>query len=252
MPDLHLQAMLQGVSVKKATPAPQTAPDKFTDAIAHFASQYADKTLKEDARKDTLTSVSCKRQKLIEEAKELAHCAPVVPHIQLAYDLLMTDEALAKAIRADLVQAQTRLDAVDLLQPLPDTLNDLLKLSKKTLDCIFEAGCKKYSDAEYLKSLALFVFLCTVNQNNPEYWFRLGIAAQKSDFIDLAMQAYQNSIQLTPSTVLARLFAAECLITLGDAGGAKAMCEEVKALPHDEDLNQFLLALEMQLSRKAA
>lgn len=252
MPDLHLQAMLRGESAKKAISSQQTAPDKFANAIKHFASQYADKKLLVDPPEDTLTSVSCKRQKLIEEAKELAGCAQVVPHIQLAYEVLVTDSELAKAIGADLLQAQMKLDTVDLLQPIPDNLNDLLKLSQQTLDRIFEAGCKKYSESDYLKSLALFVFLSTVCQNNPEYWFRLGIAAQKSDFLELALRAYRNTIQLNFSNALARLFAAECLITLGDVDAAKALCTEAKMHIFDEGLTQFLFALEMQLVTKAA
>lgn len=142
---------------------------------------------------------------------------------------------------ADLSASKEKLADIGIKKAGSDTLQHLAHISDESMKAIVEIAVGKYKEDRYLDSLALFSLLSTLNTSEPEYLFRLGIAAQKSNKIELASRAYAAAIELDSTNVGARLFAAECLINLNLHEKAKTEIDNAKEIMKNNKTDQIWL-----------
>lgn len=257
MIDLYQQHMSDGLRTFKTKAKTTNNSKKFNTSIDYFVNKYVDELqLNEE---DALLSIKLNRQRLRQELKNTVKSTELKSHIQLAFNVIFNDGIVLiekepfELLKGEFLKAKYVLNNLNLREYLPDNLNDILKISPACLDMIYQMALKKFSDLNYNECLALYILLTVLNQNNPDYWYRLGISAQKCEMIDLALRAYRNTIALFPTLVGARLFAIECYIASGALDEARAECANVKHFLKsnaiDEIWPQFFLSLESLLTK---
>lgn len=133
-------------------------------------------------------------------------------------------------------------------------LQTVAGLSNQTMESIFDFGLESYKAEQYANSLALFTLLSLFNPGNADIWLRLGIAAEKSDKIDLALRSYAAALDLDPSNIGARLFSAECYLLRHHYEEAGKELMEAKILMKETKPDQvwvdFLASLENEIKTK--
>lgn len=126
---------------------------------------------------------------------------------------------------------------------LNENLQTLAHLSNDSMKAIYEIALAKFNEKHYHDSLSLFSLLSLLNSGEPEIWFRLGIAAQKCDKIELALRAYGAALEIDPYHVGARLFAAECFMKRNLFGEAKKEIAVVKKIIKNQKVDPVWLDL---------
>ncbi|HEV8052978.1 MAG TPA: hypothetical protein VGP47_10840, partial [Parachlamydiaceae bacterium] len=105
-----------------------------------------------------------------------------------------------------------RLLVLDLKNLNDETLQSALKIPDSCGNYILKVGIDKYTHGLIDESLAIFHFLTLVNADEPDYWFRLGLVANKCEKYDLALSALAITSELAPEFIGAHVYAAYCHI----------------------------------------
>ena len=95
-------------------------------------------------------------------------------------------------------------------------------------DLILRIAITKFSEECLHESLAIFYFLATVAEEEPDYWYRLGLTAEILGNYDLALQAFNTASNLAPDFIGSHLYAAECYIEVGNRDEAVSELEKSK------------------------
>jgi len=255
MADLYLQAMMNGpVRHKK---------DKYDEAMEREIKLYLDSLLVEEgAVGSQLVTANMKRARLLEELKEKLKMVELAEHIKSAFSFIRSEglQYLEPAIHEKLLlefqNAAKLLEEFDLTQEMPNNFQEMLAISDDAMEIIYRIGTAAYMEGRWQSSLSVFVLLATLNQSYPEYWFRVGIAAQKNDHLDLALKAYAMTSSMSPELIGPRLFAAECLLANGSTMEAMEQLKEAKKIKEKSDVEpvwlDLLSSLEKELEIKVA
>lgn len=256
MVDLYLQAMMQGlVTFKKK--------DKFDEAIEKDIIAYVDTlTFEVDPNGSQLLSPKMKRAKLIEELKEEIKMPELEEFLDAAFSFIKTDGARYlsgskyEALSSEFHHALKILEDFNPSNEIPIKLQKLLEISNDGIDSLYEIATGAFAEGRNNECLAVFVLLTTLNQTNSEYWFRMGIAAQRCGNVDLALRAYPICVEIDPNLIGARLFSAECRLISGNIEGARNELSEANKIKADSEVDpiwlEFLTVLENREEIKAA
>ncbi len=98
---------------------------------------------------------------------------------------------------------------------------------------ISEMATSKFNEAQYSDCFAMYALLVTLKPLNPDLWYRLGIAAQLSNHIELAIKAFESTVSLAGKSLLdlgAKVFTTQCYIHLLMFDEAKSTLSEAKKL----------------------
>lgn len=236
MVDLYLQAMMRGEFAKKKSEG-TIYKDKFDIAIDKEIDSYINEiTANDDPREYLLVSPKMKHAQLVEELKEMAKFRDLNTQIELALMNLRKNggyylEASSfSKMENEFLEAEKRLDELDPLDAISQDLQQLLGFSEETLFAIAEVARMKFSEGQYYDSFAIFILLATLDEENPDFWLRAGIAAQKCDYDELALKSYAIALSFDPELIEARLFSSKCYLKCGDLEGAKLEYLEAKKI----------------------
>lgn len=198
----------------------------------------------ESALPNPMISKDMKKMKLKKNLQENDISNKLNNHIQDAIQLIYDEkghhlsEEEFQLIESDLVKASLTLEELDLdIINYRQNIHEILSFSDETLQIMHRLATDKFQEKCYRECLAIMVFLSTLEQNNSEQWFHLGIAAHKNEDPELAIEAYTAAISLDPKIVGARLLASECFLTLNKKQNALELIDEVRNLSLEEELN---------------
>lgn len=114
---------------------------------------------------------------------------------------------------------------------------------------ILKIGTSKFDEGLVRDSLAIFSFLTLVQSKEPDFWYRMGLVAQKDNNIELALKAFGIAQELNPQLIGPHIYAAECLF---NKGLNEEALEEVKlAKSHktnEEEWSEEISAIEALLA----
>ncbi len=249
MPDPYLEAMMHGDFTPKdkksdeVTPPP--AKDSFDIAIEKQIDAYIDSlNLEEEFGKSTLISPEMKKKQIREEMKANLKMPEIEGYITAAFKALRSEgehylgAELYKEMIDEFDVIIPKLEVMDLSQPVEENFQTLLNISDEVMTGIFGMAIEKYKEGDYSTSLSIFTLLTTLDSGNSEYWYRLGIASQRFENYDMALKAYETSIELEPDLMEAYLFASECCLHKGDLEGAKVFFKKGKELADAQELDE--------------
>lgn len=202
----------------------------------HLEDQYA---------QNPLVSPQMKKAQIREELKSAIQLPLLQEQIHAACTLLahegphyMDNEIYMKLLN-EFISIDETIDNLDLNADLTDDLQKTFNISDPVMEVILQMAKAKFQEEEYRNSLALFSLLTTLKPSSGDYWFRLGIAAQKSGDIALALRAYETAIELNPDLIGARLFSIECYLHNKDKEAAAKMLQEVKEVTANVELDEM-------------
>jgi tetratricopeptide (TPR) repeat protein len=218
----YLAALMRGeIQAVRKVKAPAAQEEAKTPLLADIDKQidtYVDAMVfeEEDPRR-SLISPKAKKDRLRMELKEAAKLPNLAPHIETATALLFAEGGRYLSSEA-FKQLETefsnlsQLHDVRLEDVASKDLSSIASISNNTMQSIAEIGSAKFAEERYSDCLALFALLSVLNSGNAEYWFRLGIAAQKCNDYNLANLAYAAASELDADNIGARLLSAECYV----------------------------------------
>ncbi len=261
MSDPYLEAMMKGQLLSKKLVQEK---DKFEIAIEQEINQYiAAQSLENDFIKNELNSPTMQKAKLIAEIKAGIDLSELEQHIEIAQNILLSeghqhlDETTAHEIIESISSIPEVIEDADLSTFETDDFQHIFKISDKVMQGILEIGIKKYKIEDYASSISIFALLTTLAPGNSDYWFRLGIAAQKNENTSLALRAYDATIDIEPTLIGAHLFSVECHLQNEDLDKAKQSLQKAKTLIEeepriDQEWRELLIKIENTISEITA
>lgn len=255
MPDLYLQALMQGEILKKSVASAvkekknrfELETDKAIDA--HLATLAFDQ---QDPSFDKFTTPEMKKARIRAELREQAKISELSQFIEQAFNILTSqgEKYLAKEkfelLNEDFAAGHEALEKIDLNIIPSENFQSLLHFSELTINSIFEMAVAKFNELQYPDSLALFILLNTLNPENADFWLRAGILAQKCENYELAIRLYSAAEAIDPSLLGPWVFSIDCYLKQDLKPEAQtAYAEAMKigeASPIDDEWKEMLSA----------
>jgi len=192
--------------------------------------------LLDDPSNKLLLPPSQQRAKLKKELHEAAEnldldidLAPAL-HILTEEGTSYLDAEMYEEMARQLADVPIYLEQLDLSQPPKESLYASLHISENTMLSIYKIGVAKYEEENLEAALSLFGFLATLDHQNEEWLYRLGITATQMEEWDQALKAFTFALFRNPDLLGARLFSAECYLMLGQKYEANEEIKEAKRL----------------------
>lgn len=241
MIDPHLQKVLSEYNDGKKEVISSTASllpkSRYEIALDAAIQAQADLLMSEaDPAENKLVPAAVKRAKLEKELQEALDLSELDRQMDKALKLLFGEgeKYLAAPAFQELIdhfsKAKSRLAALNLDVVKEEKLYVILGLSEGDLASIYTMGIAKFNEGLLHDSFALFSLLSALDEQQPDYWFRLGAIAQNLDDYEFALRAYAAAIYFAPDHLAARLLSAECYVKIGQIDDAKAEYEEAKRI----------------------
>jgi tetratricopeptide (TPR) repeat protein len=237
--DPYLDALMHGEHPhKKKSSKEEQAPKSKIEIeqdkeIDSFVNAFE---FEEDPERKSALDPKLKREKLKISIKEAMKMPELSHQMDTAIGLLFSEGSrylspeVHQKLVSDLTIASDELEDIGLEEAANSNLQTLSKMSEESVKGIQEIALAKFKEERYADSVSLFSLLSILNPGYSEYWFRLGIAAQKDGEFDLASRAYSATQSLDPDNIGAKLFAAECFIQRGLLHDAQAELAAAEAI----------------------
>lgn len=244
MPDPYLEAMMRGeFPHKKAVPSNARIKDKFEAAIEREINQYIDTLhLEDDFLKNRLLPPGAQRTKILLEMKGGVSFSRLESYLTASLEILHSEgnrylsEEPFLQMEKEFSQIPLLLELLDVSKELTDTFQTIFNISDPVMASILKVAIAKFDEEQYEQSLALLAFLSTLAPGNFDYWFRLGIVAQRAQNYELALNSYAVAADLNPQLIGAKLFAIECYLQKEQPDKAIKALEEAKQIAESNDI----------------
>ncbi|MBA3238978.1 MAG: tetratricopeptide repeat protein [Parachlamydiaceae bacterium] len=246
MPDPYLEAMMHGDFAKKKG-AEIRPKDKFDVAIEKEIDKYIDSLeLERNVENNKLASPAMRRAQIKAQMKADLQMPEVESFITSAISILLSEGAhyllpeQYNEMEKELKGIKDHLDSLDLgSSDVNIKFQNLVKISDSVMNCFFHISVEKFKEKEFPASLSLFSFLTILDPGNIEYLYRLGIAAQNNKNYELALKAYEASLEINHELLGALLFASECYFRLKERELAITYLKKAKNLAETQPLNDI-------------
>lgn len=250
--DPLLAAMMHGeIPYKKGeSPKVETVKTPLQIEMEQEIDAYVDKMeFEEEIIRNGLVPIKVKREKLKLEMKEAAKLPKLAQQIDTAIALLLTEgrrylskEAFQR-LESDFTTIFTHLRDIKLENVSAEDLQHLAGISDDTMQSIVEFAQATFAEQRYPDCLSLFSLLSILNPGNAEYWFRMGIAAQRCEDFELSCRSYGAASEIDPNHIGARVLAAECYARAKLLDEAKAELAAAKEIAAKGDVDEMWLDL---------
>lgn len=186
----------------------------------------------QDPAKTNLIPPAVRREKIKNEVQHALDLNPFRKHIGNAVKILRNDgkKYLSSeeyiALLKSLVDLHSSLESPN----LDKSYKEIVHIPMESCQSILKIGIVKFKEKHFENALSIFAFLVSLEANNPDYWYRLGIAAQEGKHYDLALHAYAEVLHLAPEFIDARIFIVQCYVESKQREKAIAKFAEIKKL----------------------
>lgn len=235
MRDEHLYELLHSVNGIEDKINSNTTKDRFQIALEEAVTADIKKLIEsEEPSSCKLVPDHVHQEQLIHEYLKEVDLTDLLHQLSLALEILeKNSEGFFSAenhqtILREISKVRDNFSVID-LQSLENTkLTKALSISTEALELIQQLAIAKFSEKKFPDALALFALLATLQSEEPEYWYRLGLSAQRLGLLDLAIRAYQATSDLAPEFVGANIFASQCFIEKSQLSDALRQLEQAK------------------------
>jgi tetratricopeptide (TPR) repeat protein len=265
MPDLYLQALMHGEILKKSLATSISSEEKknrFEVATEKAIDDHIETlTFDEDNPVgNKLVTPEMQRSRVKAELKEKAKLPELSAFIESAFKILTSeggnylDKDHTESMNKDFASGLDVLQKIDLNSPASENFQALLHFSDSTMDSIFKIALEKFNELQYSDSLSLFILLTTLNPENPDYWYRAGILAQKCENYELATRLFSAATDIDPVLIGPRVFLIDCYLKremISEAKVAYAEAMEINEVAQIEDSWKEMLSIYDALLNKS-
>lgn len=221
MPDLYLQALMQGEILKKSIgSAAKEKKNRFERATDKAIDAYIEKLTfdESDPSVNKFSSPEMQRTQIGAELREQAKASELSQFIEQAFKISTSEgenylgKEKYELMNEEFASGYDALLEIDLNTIPTENFQSLLHFNESTIDSIFEIAVAKFNELQYPDSLALFILLTTLNSENPDFWHRAGILAQKCENYELAARLYKAAMAIDPSLLGPWVFSIDCYL----------------------------------------
>lgn len=219
----------------------ESIEDKFDKAIDKQIDDYLDNLNLEGLfSNNKLVTAEMKRVQikndLIEEIRKSDKSKEIFEAIYMlkSKDLNLLEDKEYWLLMSEFERAGNILEGLDPNHIPVENFQKILSISDESMQSIMKVAVAKFVSQNYNDSLLLYNLLSTLAPDNPEFRFRLGLVAQQSGKIDLALSAYLATADIIPKFLGAKLFAIECYLDLGYQADAQIAFREAEKIADNE------------------
>lgn len=238
MPDPSLFDMMHGVMAPhkhETHPPKEVEKDRYQLALEETIKQYV-KTLmeEEDLSRCSLISPEMRRIKLEQELLEAVDMPEFGQYLSSAIQILeheggnYLEKEEYQSLLSEIDTLRSHIENLDLNTVDDSSLKEALAVPASARASILKVGISKFTEELFQDSLSIFTLLSTLDTEDPDYWYRVGLTAQRSKQYPLAIKAYAACSDLAPEFLGARIFSAQCYLKTGNKDQALSQLAEAK------------------------
>lgn len=257
--DSRLYDLMHGNTSNKKGQA--SSSDRFELAIKERVKKHVEQLISEGAvASNKLVPEGLKQELAEQEVLNSVDLTEFNNHLALAISILMkeSNHYLNRIDCAHLIQELERINKniseLELSSLNDEVLYTAISMTHQGLSSILDIAIAKCNEGLLPESLALFALLTTLDSTEPNYWYRLGLVAQRTESYDLAARAYAAVGSMSPEFIGAPIFATECWLKMNQREMALTELAKAKTIlktnPSKEWL-QYVIDLESLLSHKS-
>lgn len=246
----YLYALMHGELHGKKSMGDQAYKSKSEIELDKKIEAYVDEmAIEEDPDHKQLQDPKLKREKIKSEMKESLKLIEATLQMEKAVGILISEglcylsKEESEQLISDLFNAEQNFESMRGKETEDPNLQALTKISGGSMDAIAKMALAKFEEDRFGDSTALFYLLSFLNPNYFEYWFRLGIAAQKDGDIELALKAYAAALAIDSNNVEARIFSAECFFKKNHLSEAKSEIAALKEIVKNGEVDKMWVDL---------
>lgn len=256
MHDPHLYDLLHGETKAREskTDSSTQKKNKFDLAIENYIDQYIDSlNFEREIHDNPLTTPQAKKTQIRNELNYSLQMPDLENFLNEAFKELFTHHhnylppELCRKMEQEFLRIDEKMDKIDVNEVSEKNFQTLFKISHAVMDGILTVGIAKYQEEEYASCLAIFTLLTSLNPGNEDYWYRLGIAAQKCEDYPLALKAYENTLEISPDLLGAHVFSAECHFHLNQKESAQQSFIKAKEIAETQEIEEVWKVLMSKL-----
>lgn len=258
MADPFLFDMMNGLGAKK------TNQNKSEQSLAYSVDELAFKDIIksevdrlmeiEDFPANSLLSPGMRRAKIEQEVRAGADLTDFQKWMSLA-NKIMRNEGLnylekseGKDLLSKLDELNLNVNDLDLREVTKENLEEALSMPEKERASILKIGIGKYKEGMLEDTLAIFTFLTAIAEEEPNYWFRLALVAQKVGKYALAIEALDTLTDLDPDFIEAYFYRTKCYLDQKMCIEAESELNKAKAIlkttNEEEKWHEYLIEIE--------
>lgn len=232
--------------------------NNFELALQKTIKSQVDSLLKEeDPNQNKLLPPAARYQKLEEELKKSLNLAELQENVSLALKIFRSEgmnylsgEEFG-SLQENLNILQRQLENFDFANFDID-LESALEISPSVKASMLKIGIAKFEENSLLDALSVFNFLVSLDNDDPNYWYRLGLVAQELGRYDFALSAFLTTLQLTPDFIGARIFKAQCYFSNNQSDLALNELNEIKNQTNgnNENWKEYIIHLENLIGKR--
>ncbi len=248
MPDPYLFDIMHGTNLAQKKSKPESEPikkNRFEVDLEDKISQRVDVLMKEeDPYTNKLLSPDIRREKIKNEIYEELDLSEFSDTIGTAIAILeeqglqYLNEEEHSIVLEDIENIRNKLDSLDLNITDQEIIKSIFKVSPTSLSLITRIAIAKFSEDQLPNSLSIFSLLTLLDSDNPDYWYRVGIVAQKCERYDLALRTFDVVKQLIPEFMGSRIFMTQCYLQVNLNHKAVEEMAEIKKLLKTTNIEQ--------------
>jgi tetratricopeptide (TPR) repeat protein len=217
----QLYDLMHGISIdSNKTVLPKKPKDRFEKACDASIKKEVDLRLSLLDQRNQLVPLNTRHAKVEQEIRETIDCTPLSQQVTTAVTLLRDEGQIYlkkedyEALMLDIRNLGFKMDSLDLDHLDAKQLKSAFTISAANLAALQQIGITKFSEKYFLESLAIFTFLTVLEPEQANYWYRLGLVAQKCEQYELALRAHAVVSELAPDFIGTRIFASQCYIEI--------------------------------------
>lgn len=246
MPDPHLYDLMHEVHTSKKLKTPSSGSDnnQFDRAINFIIKKTVDEKMIDVKPSNRLLPDHILRIKLEKEERESIELVELERHIFLAISIILTEcHKYLSEKEAHLLLEEMHALKIKLNQFTENALDNekfkcLVNFCSENIDSICKIGLAKDHLNLQSDSLSIFAFLTILNPENATHWYRLGLMAQKNQYLELALRAYDVAGPMSPDFIGIPIFATQCCLGLSLPTHARAYLQQAKQIAFSTNVEE--------------
>lgn len=207
----------------------------FNLAVDNLAKKYAE----ENAKPNSFLNPQSINEKLKKEFKGKVELPDLTAFLTNSRIIInnqggnyLTAEELNK-LNQELDQAALQMELFDYDSELETTFAQHLGISADTLNALDQMARGQFTE-NVEESLSLFALLTTLEENQAEHWYGLGMCFQELNNFEKAILCYKNCIENDQVHVGSYFYLAECYSAQKSVAEARDFLEKAKKLMIDQ------------------
>lgn len=189
--------------------------------------------------------LEARRAKIEHEVRAALDFSELGKTVGLAYEILRKEGSIYLNTEENVILQESldqfceQLENVEIKELTDEKMNAALALSEKSKHLILKIGIEKFRQEKIEETLEILTFLTTIDEEEADYWYRLGLVAMKSGKYDLGLRAFTTTSDLAPDFIGGHLNAAECYLKIGKRLEADSALKEAKKCLKSEEAKDW-------------